>query len=127
MGAMQLELLSKIDEKRVQRIVVDELKNYRAMKVRILNKIEQEEAGMNNLFPMVRESDHVQKLKVQQIERAMLHSLDVFERRIIEMKYLNSYEINDIEIYLELGLKKGKYYEKKRTAVFRLATALGII
>ncbi|MEZ2661711.1 ArpU family transcriptional regulator, partial [Aneurinibacillus aneurinilyticus] len=30
-------------------------------------------------------------------------------------------------IYTELGLKKGKYYEKKRLAIFRIATALGII
>ena len=43
------------------------------------------------------------------------------------MKYLNSTEMNDLNIFMELGITKGKYYQKKRMALFRLATAVGII
>jgi len=35
--------------------------------------------------------------------------------------------MNDLNIYLELGLKKDMYYMKKRSAILNLATALGMI
>nr|WP_309241333.1 ArpU family phage packaging/lysis transcriptional regulator [Domibacillus sp. PGB-M46] len=57
----------------------------------------------------------------------MNHSLDFIERRIIKMKYFTSEETKDINIYMELGVKKGKYYDKKRSAIYRLAADPGII
>ena len=127
MNAKQLKFFRDIDEKEVQNLIIGELREYRALKVQIENKKEQEAAGVINLFPSVRQQDRLNELKVKQIERALENSLDFIERRIIEMKYFTSQETKDINIYLELGLKKGKYYEKKRAAIYRLATALGII
>ncbi|MEK4030715.1 ArpU family phage packaging/lysis transcriptional regulator [Pseudobacillus sp. FSL P4-0506] len=127
MDAKQLKFFRDIDEKEVQNLIIGELREYRALKVQIENKKEQEAAGVINLFPSVRQQDRLNELKVKQIERALENSLDFIERRIIEMKYFTSQETKDINIYLELGLKKGKYYEKKRAAIYRLATALGII
>jgi ArpU family phage transcriptional regulator len=127
MNAKQLKFFTDIDEKEVQNLIIGELREYRALKVQIENKKEQEVAGVINLFPSVRQQDRLNELKVKQIERALENSLDFIERRIIEMKYFTSEETKDINIYLELGLKKGKYYEKKRAAIYRLATALGII
>ncbi|MDU0069792.1 MULTISPECIES: ArpU family phage packaging/lysis transcriptional regulator [Bacillus] len=47
--------------------------------------------------------------------------------QIIKAKYLSSKKIKDIEIYMEMGLKKDKYYQIKRQAMYNLAIALGII
>lgn len=127
MGAKQLSFLAEIDEKDVQDIVIEELKNYRALKVQMENKREREIAGIVDLFPSLRQADKVNELKVKQISRALESSLDATERTIIEQKYLDSKELTDMHIYTELGLKKGKYYEKKRLAIFRIATALGIV
>lgn len=127
MVAEQISFISSFDEKRVQELVIQELKSYRAMRVYIENKKEQEQEGVFNLFPSLRRSQKENEIKVRQIERALNHSLDATERKIIEEKYLNSVQVNDINIYLDLGLKKGKYYEKKRAAIHLIATALGII
>lgn len=117
-----------LNEKEVVNLTINELKKYRALKVQIENRIEQNNAGVINLFPTVRKEDQMKnELKVRQIERALEHSLDYTERKIVDMKYLSSHEVNDINIYLELGLKKGKFYEKKRAAILTIATALGII
>lgn len=127
MGAKQLSFLTEVNEKDVQDIVIEELKNYRALKVQMENKREREMAGIVDLFPSLRQADKVNELKVKQIDRALESSLDTTERTIIEQKYLDSKELTDMHIYTELGLKKGKYYEKKRLAIFRIATALGIV
>ncbi|WP_046180373.1 ArpU family phage packaging/lysis transcriptional regulator [Domibacillus tundrae] len=127
MVANQLTLFTDIDEKEVQNLIIMELRDYRALKVQIENKKEREAAGIVDLFPSVRQQDQLSELKVKQIDRALDRSLDFIERQIIEKKYFTSEETKDINIYMELGLKKGKYYDKKRSAVYRLATALGII
>lgn len=127
MGAKQLSFLEEVNEKDVQDIVIEELKNYRALKVQMENKREREMAGIVDLFPSLRQADKENELKVRQIDRALENSLDATERIIVEQKYIDSKELTDMYIYTELGLKKGKYYEKKRLAIFRIATALGII
>lgn len=127
MGAEQLSLFENVNEKEVEKRIIEYLRDYRSLKVQIENKQEQIEAGVIDLFQPIRQPDPKNELKVKQIERALENSLDFFERKIIEMKYLTSQEINDIDIYLELGIKKGKFYIKKRAAIFNLATALGII
>lgn len=123
----QMTLFPPLNEKEVQATVIDELKEYRALKVKIQNQKERQEAGIVGLFPILRTSDIENELKVKQIDRALAGSLDYIERRIIELKYLSTKEENDLNIYLELGIKKDKYYRKKRSAIKNLATALGII
>ncbi|PAF15942.1 ArpU family phage packaging/lysis transcriptional regulator, partial [Terribacillus saccharophilus] len=124
MNAKQLTLLPEIDEKEVQQIVIKELKAYRALKIQIQNRREQQEEGVVGLFPSLRHSDRLNEIKVRQMERALEGSLDFIERQIVEMKYLNPEQIKDIEIYLELRIKKNKYYNLKRIALNKLATSL---
>ncbi|TYS67039.1 ArpU family transcriptional regulator [Sutcliffiella horikoshii] len=126
MLAEQLSFLSNVNEREVRKLVIRELKDYRALKVQIENKNERVSAGVN-LFPSLRNSHVINELKVKQIERALNDSLDEEELLIIKKKYLTSIKTKDIEIYLELGFKKDTYYEVKNRAINRIATALGII
>ncbi|MED4455922.1 ArpU family phage packaging/lysis transcriptional regulator [Metabacillus fastidiosus] len=127
MVAEQLSLLEEVDEKAVRKIIVKELKNYRALKVQMENKKDCEDAGLISLFPSLRKTHQINELKVKHIERALNNGLDTIQREIIQRKYLEPQEINDLTIYIELGLKKDVYYEKKRTAILMIATSLGII
>ncbi|MCY8558343.1 ArpU family phage packaging/lysis transcriptional regulator [Bacillus haynesii] len=126
MSATQLTFLPPIDEKEVRNTMIRELKRYKALKVQIENRKEREAAGMNNLFPQLRDQHSLNELKVCQMDRALKQSLDD-ELKIIKAKYLSPQKIKDIEIYMEMGLKKDKYYQVKRRAIYNLATALGII
>lgn len=73
-------------------------------------------------------SKTVNELKVKQMDRAPLENcLDEDERSILEKKYLSSRKIKDLEIMIELGLKRDKFYQVKRQAICNIATALGII
>ncbi|OLF94566.1 hypothetical protein CHCC20441_2061 [Bacillus licheniformis] len=126
MSKEQLSFLDDVDEKAVRKIVIKELKNYRALKVQLENKKECSSAGFN-IFPSLRDSFTVNELKVKQMERALQNSLDDEERLIIEKKYLTAARVKDINIYMELGMKKDTYYEIKQRAICRIATALGII
>ncbi|MGG1595591.1 ArpU family phage packaging/lysis transcriptional regulator [Terribacillus saccharophilus] len=127
MNAEQLTLLPEINEKKVLELVIKELKDYRALKIQIENKREREKEGVVGLFPSLLENDRINEIKVRQMDRALNGSLDFIERQIIDLKYLNSQEINDLNIYMEIGITKGKYYVKKRISLLRVATALGII
>lgn len=135
MAAKQFQLLpvnEKIDEKKVLKTVVDQLHNYRAVKVKIENYREQQEQGVI-LFPTLREGDEnrpieeLDELLVKQMERALDQGISKMERTIIEMKYLSPAEATDVEIYVELGIKKAKFYELKKTAIANIAKSLGII
>ncbi|WP_342025742.1 ArpU family phage packaging/lysis transcriptional regulator [Cytobacillus pseudoceanisediminis] len=124
----QLSFFPDIDEKEVRSIVVKELKKYKALKIQQQNKLELNEKGIQgNIFPKLLQNDLENELKVIQMERALNNSLDQLERQIIEMKYLSKEKQNDLSIYLDLGLQKKQYYEKKKTAIFMIATAIGII
>jgi len=126
-SATQLTFLPPIDEKEVRNMIISELKRYKALKVQLENRKEREAAGMNNLFPQLRDQHSLNELKVCQMDRALKQSLDDEELKIIKAKYLSPQKIKDIEIYMEMGLKKDKYYQVKRRAIYNLATALGII
>ena len=76
----QLTLLPAIDDKKVQKEVVSILKEYRALKMRFSNEVEQE--GIS-LFPELRDSRVTSRMKVQQIEKALNNILDEDERNII--------------------------------------------
>lgn len=123
----QLSFLQPINEREVQKAVVKELKSYKALRVAVQNKREQTEKGIDQLFPRLHQSDTKNELKAKQIERALEYSLDEIERRIIEEKYLSPTRVNDINIYLDMGLTKDQYYTKKKEAIFQIATALSII
>lgn len=58
----QLTLLPAVDDKKVQKEVVSVLKEYRALKMRFSNDVEQE--GIS-LFPELRDSRNTSKWKVQ--------------------------------------------------------------
>ncbi|MGG3629613.1 hypothetical protein CHCC19466_0520 [Bacillus licheniformis] len=119
-------LSKKKIKKEAQKLVIKELKEYRALKVQIENKKECIREGVM-LFPAIWDSFTVNELKVKQMERALKKSLDDEERLIIEKKYLTAARVKDINIYMELGMKKDTYYEIKQRAICRIATALGII
>lgn len=126
-GQEQLSLFPPIDERGVRHAVAKELKAYKALRVAAQNRKEQQEKGIDQLFPRLQASDTENILKVQQIERALQYSLDEVERQIIEEKYLSTSRVKDINIYLDLGMTKDQYYPKKKDAIFQIATALGII
>lgn len=123
----QLSFLQPVNEREVRKAVVKELKAYKALRVAVQNKQEQVEKGIDQLFPRLHQSETKNDLKARQIERALQYSLDEIERNIIEEKYLSPARVNDINVYLDLGLTKDQYYIKKREAIFQLATALRII
>ncbi|MGH0945569.1 ArpU family phage packaging/lysis transcriptional regulator [Bacillus mycoides] len=120
----QLTLLPDIDDKKVQKEVVSVLKEYRALKMRFSNDVEQE--GIS-LFPELRDSRNASKWKVQQVERALNEILDDDERDIIEKKFLTNKHVKDLYVKNELMMKNSYFYEKKRSAIKLIATTLGII
>ncbi|MDH4619818.1 ArpU family phage packaging/lysis transcriptional regulator [Brevibacillus sp. AY1] len=123
----QLSFLQSGNEREVQKAVVKELKAYKALRVAVQNRQEQTENGIDQLFPRLHHSETKTELKAKQIERALEYSLDEIERRILEEKYLSPSRVNDINIYLDMGLTKDQYYTKKKEAIFQIATALSII
>ncbi|APT47377.1 ArpU family transcriptional regulator [Bacillus safensis] len=122
-----LHLLPEVNEKQVRQTLINELKLYKALKVKQENLDEQKANGILTLFPKLRDQNVCSELKVRQIERALEYSLDEIEQDIIRMKYLTSRMVKDLEVCEELGLKKDRYYKLKKQATFKLSTALGII
>ncbi|MEC2039645.1 ArpU family phage packaging/lysis transcriptional regulator [Bacillus altitudinis] len=122
-----LHLLTEVNEKQVRQTLINELKLYKALKVKQENLDEQKANGILTLFPRLKDQNVCSELKVRQIERALEYSLDEIEQDIIRMKYLTSRMVKDLKVCEELGLKKDRYYELKKQATFKLSTALGII
>ncbi|AOZ90533.1 ArpU family transcriptional regulator [Bacillus xiamenensis] len=123
----QLCLIPEVNEKQVRQTLINELKLYKALKVKQENLDEQKANGILTLFPRLKDQNVCSELKVRQIERALEYSLDEIEQDIIRMKYLTSRIVKDLEVCEELGLKKDRYYKLKKQATFKLSTALGII
>ncbi|MDZ5719552.1 ArpU family phage packaging/lysis transcriptional regulator [Bacillus sp. SXabc123] len=123
----QLSLIPEVNEKEVRNTVIKELKTYRSLKIQAENRREQKEKGVIGLFPQLRKSTEYNELKVKQMDRALKHCLDQDEYSIIKKKYLSPEKIKDLEIMIELGLKRDKFYQVKRQAIYNIATALGII
>ena len=123
----QLSFLKPVNETEVRKAVAKELKEYKALRVAVQNKLELQEKGIRQLFPRLQQTETISELKARQIERALHYSLDEVERRIIEEKYLSTSRVKDINVYLDLGLTKDQYYMKKKEAIFQIATALGMI
>lgn len=128
MAAEQLSLFEEFDKdkkKLIRKTVIKELRLYKALKVAVQNKIELQQNGKANLFPVIVESD--KELKVMQIERSLEQSLDYIQKQIIEEKYLNKSTPTDLTLYTDIGLTKDQYYQKRDEAIFTIATALNII
>lgn len=123
----QLELFDEVVYDELQSKVIKELRLYRALKVRVENMEERQSRGITNLYPVMNGTNVDSDLKVKQMERALDSSLDKEERKIIEMKYLSGDRVKDVSIYMDLGMKKDRYYILKKNAITYLATALGII
>ncbi|AEP84951.1 MULTISPECIES: ArpU family phage packaging/lysis transcriptional regulator [Bacillus subtilis group] len=123
----QLSFLPEVNEKEVRNIVIKELKTYRSLKIQAENRKEQKEKGVIGLFPQLRKNTEYNELKVKQMDRALKHCLDQDEYSIIEKKYLSPQKVKDLEIMIELGIKRDKFYQVKRQAIYNIATALGII
>ena len=120
----QLTLLPAIDDKKVQKEVVSILKEYRALKMRFNNEVEQE--GIS-LFPELRNSKTMSQFKVKQIEKVLDEILDDDERSIISMKFLTNKSVKDSFVQNELMISNSYFYAKKKSAIKLVATALGII
>lgn len=121
-----LPVMDKEMEKKMQKEVVSILKEYRALKARFENEVEQQQEGIS-LFPEIRNTRHVSNIKFKQIDKALQYVLDYDEAEIIKMKYLNGEKLKDSFIYNELSMKKDHFYNKKKNAIRLIATSLGMI
>ncbi|KLA26571.1 MULTISPECIES: ArpU family transcriptional regulator [Bacillus cereus group] len=121
-----LPVMDKEMEKKMQKEVVSILKEYRALKARFENEMEQQQEGIS-LFPEIRNTRHVSNIKFKQIDKTLQHVLDYDEAEIIKMKYLNGEKLKDSFIYTELSMKKDHFYYKKKNAIRLIATSLGMI
>ncbi|MDA2623232.1 ArpU family transcriptional regulator [Bacillus cereus] len=123
----QLSFFEDIDEKEMRRLVVKELKNYKALCVRMKNQEEQAQAGSIVLFPKMKGGDKNHEIRFKQIERTLQNALDKDQRQIIELKYLGNEKVKDSYVYNELMMRRDNFYENKKIAIRLIATALGII
>ncbi|MDD0822195.1 ArpU family transcriptional regulator [Bacillus cereus] len=121
-----LPVMDKEMEKKMQKEVVSILKEYRALKARFENEMEQQQEVIS-LFPEIRNTRHVSNIKFKQIDKALQYVLDYDEAEIIKMKYLNGEKLKDSFIYTELSMKKDHFYNKKKNAIRLIATSLGMI
>ncbi|AFU12931.1 phage transcriptional regulator, ArpU family [Bacillus thuringiensis MC28] len=123
----QLSFFEDIDEKEMRRLVVKELKNYKALCVRMKNQEEQAQAGCVVLFPKMKGDDKNHEIRFKQIERTLQKALDKEQQQIIELKYLGNEKVKDSYVYNELMMRRDNFYENKKVAIRLIATALGII
>lgn len=123
-GAVYKEELL-IDEIEVRKTVLSILREYRAFKVSVENKQEQDEMNLS-LFPVLKDNFQKKLLIVKQIDRA-LSALDDIEKEIIQKKYLTNIRAKDIDVYLDMNIQKRQYYTHKKEAITLIAKALGII
>lgn len=113
--------------------VIIALHKYRVLKVKFQNKQEREALGVEILFPELKatrqEEPEERKKYIQyiQIKRALEEALDEDERKILEMKYMNTKILNDDYIYTVIGIKRRTFYRKKKSAIANFADALGIM
>jgi ArpU family phage transcriptional regulator len=123
----QLAMFEEVDDSKVRSEVVKALIEYRALKAQSEIMKERSAAGITSLYPSVRKLNPLNELKVKEIEKIINYFLNEEERRIIERKYLSGTKVKDIEVYLDIGLERKQYYEIKRSAIYLIASALGII
>ncbi|MGH0610450.1 ArpU family transcriptional regulator [Bacillus cereus] len=106
--------------------VIDELRKYRVLRIRFQNQQEKTELGVELLFPELKQVDK-HELKYRQLKRAFEEAFDEDEQRILEMKYMSIKELNDDYIYTILGMRRDKFYRKRKSGIINFATALVMI
>ncbi|WP_110926836.1 ArpU family phage packaging/lysis transcriptional regulator [Bacillus massiliglaciei] len=116
-----------INDRELKRIVAEELKFYKALKVLVKNNKELKETGVGRVFPEMISRDSVKELKYKHVNRVLNEVLDDTQRMILEKKYLGNIAVNDLTICMDLGLSKNQFYDQKKQAIRLFATALGII
>ncbi|MGE8078118.1 ArpU family phage packaging/lysis transcriptional regulator [Peribacillus loiseleuriae] len=116
-----------LNDRELKKIVAAELKFYKALKVAMENRNELRESGVSQIFPQLANREVETEIKYKQIHRTLTEVLDHNQRQILERKYLGGDPINDIEIYLDMGLTKDQFYVIKKEAIRLVATALRII
>ncbi|PGY28472.1 ArpU family transcriptional regulator [Bacillus cereus] len=114
-----------VNEKEIRPFVIEVLRDYRVLKVKFQNIQERTEFGAELLFPEFRKSTD-DEIRYRQLKRAFEEALDEDEQQILNMKYMNHKELNDEYIYTMLGMKRGKYYRKRKSGVLRFAKALSM-
>ncbi|MFC9416920.1 ArpU family phage packaging/lysis transcriptional regulator [Bacillus mobilis] len=114
-----------VNEKEIRPFVIEVLRDYRVLKVKFQNIQERTEFGAELLFPELRKCTE-DEIRYRQLKRAFEEALDEDEQQILKMKYMNRKELNDEYIYTMLGMKRGKYYRKRKSGVLRFAKALSM-
>ncbi|MES5938829.1 MULTISPECIES: ArpU family transcriptional regulator [unclassified Bacillus cereus group] len=94
--------------------MVKELKNYKALCVRMKNQEEQAQAEGIVLFPKMKGDDMNHEIHFKQIERTLQNALDKEQRQIIELKYLRNEKVKDSYVYNELMMRRDNFYENKK-------------
>lgn len=79
------------------------------------------------LFPKMKDDDKNHLICFKQIERTLQNALDKDQQQIIELKYLGNEKVKDSYVYNELMMRRDNFYENKKSAIWLIATALGII
>ncbi|PGC56100.1 ArpU family transcriptional regulator [Bacillus toyonensis] len=63
----------------------------------------------------------------KQIERTLQNAFDKDQQQIIELKYLGNEKIKDSYVYNWLMMRRDNLYENKKSTIWLIVTALGII
>ncbi|WP_439876950.1 ArpU family phage packaging/lysis transcriptional regulator (plasmid) [Bacillus mycoides] len=123
MGQKQL-----VTEDAIREEVIKALQDYRVLKVKFHNQQKRAALGAELLFPELRPQGNDKKyIRYIQIKRALEEALDEDERKILEMKYMNTKILNDDYIYTVIGIKRATFYRKKKSAINNFADAINII
>ncbi|WP_240515295.1 ArpU family transcriptional regulator [Bacillus toyonensis] len=78
------------------------------------------------LFPKMKDDDKNHVICFKQIERTLQNALDK-DQQIIDLKYLGNEKVKDSYVYNRLMMRRDNFYENKKSAIWLIATALGII
>ncbi|MCP1176217.1 ArpU family transcriptional regulator [Bacillus sp. 1663tsa1] len=115
-----------VNEKEIRPFVIEELRDYRVLKVKFKNIQERTEFRAELMFPELRKSTQ-DEIRYKQLKRAFEEALDEDEQRVLEAKYMSGKELNNDYLATILGMKPGKFYRKRKTGIINFAKALNMI
>ncbi|PDZ49746.1 ArpU family transcriptional regulator [Bacillus sp. AFS094611] len=115
-----------VNEKEIRPFVIEELRDYRVLKVKFKNIQERTEFGAELMFPELRKSTQ-DEIRYRQLKRAFEEALDEDEQRVLEAKYMSGKELNNDYLATTLGMKEGKFYRKRKSGIINFARALNMI
>lgn len=115
-----------VNEKDIRPFVIEELRDYRVLKVKFKNIEEQAVFGVELLFPELRKCTE-DEIRYRQLKRAFEEALDEDEQRVLEAKYMSGKEVNNDYLATMLGMREGKFYRKRKSGIIRFARALNMI